>query len=193
MTLVNETPRRESEVRRPKVKGHTGGKSGKLRQRGSEARFHREAEGLQVWGKGSVRNSRRWALWGSCQKRGEPGFPKSGGGAQAVPGLHTCTKLLSKTVKSRSWSNSPLCRRRCSRPGRPVGQAETRVCSGGSSSGWGGLSQEAGPGAERWGSRAMVSNRRPQPSPGPARGVAPPLTCHPPHLVPLHLLRPGPA
>lgn len=46
--------------------------------------------------------------------------------AQRVLGLHTCTKLLSKMGKSRSWSNSPLRRWRWSRPGRPVGQAGTR-------------------------------------------------------------------
>lgn len=46
--------------------------------------------------------------------------------AQRVLGLRTCTKLLSKMGKSRSWSNSPLRRWRWSRPGRPVGQAGTR-------------------------------------------------------------------
>lgn len=87
---------------------------------------------------------------GVIRGRKSRGSPSRKVGAQARPpsqGVlrrHTCTKLLSKMEKSRSWSNSPLRRWRWSRPGRPVGQAGTRARSRGSN--FGGLFQQAGPG-----------------------------------------------
>lgn len=64
-----------------------------------------------------------WNTWeidkakdhGGQSQFAEQGLRKQMGG---VPGLHTCTKLLSKMGKSRSWSNSPLRRWRWRRPGR---------------------------------------------------------------------------
>lgn len=91
MTLVNETPRRESEVRRPKVKGHTGGKSGKPRQRGSEARFHREAEGLQVWGKGVGQEFQEVGVMGELSEARGAGVPQVrrwGSGGPGASHLH---------------------------------------------------------------------------------------------------------
>ena len=69
--------------------------------------------------------------------------------ARRVLGLHTCTKLLSKMGKSRSWSNSPLRRWRWSRPGRPVGQAGNRGRSTGAAK-FSGLFQEPAPGPSSW-------------------------------------------
>lgn len=89
-------------------------------------------------------------MGGVIRGRKSRGSPSRNVAAQARPpsqgvlGCHTCTKLLSKMEKSRSWSNSPLRRWRWSRPGRPVGQAGTRARSRGSK--FGGLFQQAEPG-----------------------------------------------
>lgn len=143
-------------VRYPRVKGQEsyGCEVRETEPREAEARAHREAKGLEVPGL-SVRNPRRSTFLGAV--RGRAGVPQVRGGGSGpglgsgVLGLHTCTKLLSKMGKSRSWSNSPL-RWRWSRPGRPVEQAENRGRSGGAE--FRGPVQEAGPGqsrAEGWG------------------------------------------
>lgn len=128
------------------------------------------------------------------RNRANRGSPSQEAGAQAwarrALGLHTCTKLLSKMGKSRSWSNSPLRRWRWSRPGRCVGQAGTRGRSTWAAK-FAGLFQEAGPrspgqpraegrGFPATGLRIAGSIPHLVPSPGPTPpGPAPPLTCHP--------------
>lgn len=84
MNLVNETPRRESDVLRSKVKSHIGVKSGKLKQGNQRPGF---IEKLKVWRYGERGRSGMGEL-SEVGRAGVPQVRRWGSGGPGASHLH---------------------------------------------------------------------------------------------------------